>query len=86
MKIEALTIRNYKAFRDVQLINLPAMCVFVGKNGVGNSTLFDVFNFMQDCLRDNVRHALDKRGRFKEVISRDQTGNIEFIIKIPPRI
>ncbi|MDI9348735.1 MAG: AAA family ATPase [Candidatus Symbiobacter sp.] len=81
MKIESLSIRNYKAFRDVQLKNLPAMCVFVGKNGVGKSTLFDVFNFLQDCLRDNVRHALNKRGGFNEVISRDQTGNIAFEIK-----
>jgi len=43
----------------------------VGANGSGKSTLFDVFGFfLHDCLKSNVRHALDKRGRFAEVLSR----------------
>lgn len=70
MKIESIRLQNFKAFRDVHLRNLPPFLVVVGANGSGKSTLFDVFGFLHDCLKGNVRQALDKRGRFREVLSR----------------
>lgn len=70
MKIESIRLKNFKAFRDVHLQDLPAFLVVVGANGSGKSTLFDVFGFLHDCLKGNVRQALDKRGRFGEVLSR----------------
>lgn len=71
MRIESLRVRNYKVFRDITLTDLPGFCVFVGANGTGKTTLFDVFGFLHDCLIGNVRQALDARGRFPEVLSRD---------------
>lgn len=70
MKIESIRLKNFKAFRDVHLKNIPSFLVVVGANGSGKSTLFDVFGFLHDCLKGNVRQALDKRGRFAEVLSR----------------
>jgi len=70
MKIETIHLRNFKAFRKVDLTDLPNFMVVVGANGTGKTTLFDVFGFLHDCLRGNVRSALDKRGRFREVLSR----------------
>lgn len=70
MKIETIRLRNFKAFRDVNLVDLPSFLVVVGANGAGKTTLFDVFGFLHDCLKGNVRSALDKRGRFREVLSR----------------
>lgn len=71
MKIESIRLKNFKAFRDVHLQDMPSFLVVVGANGSGKSTLFDVFGFLHDCLKGNVRQALDKRGRFREVLSRD---------------
>jgi predicted ATPase len=70
MKIESIRLKNFKAFRDVHLQDIPSFLVVVGANGSGKSTLFDVFGFLHDCLKGNVRQALDKRGRFGEVLSR----------------
>ena len=70
MKIETIRLRNFKAFREVNLTDLPGFLVVVGANGTGKTTLFDVFGFLHDCLKGNVRTALDKRGRFREVLSR----------------
>lgn len=70
MKIESIRLVNFKAFRDVHLKDLPSFLIVVGANGSGKSTLFDVFGFLHDCLKGNVRQALDKRGRFREVLSR----------------
>ena len=81
IKIESIRLKNFKAFRDVTMRNIPPMCVVVGANGSGKSTLFDVFGFLRDSLTDNVQVALSKRGGFKEVRTREQDGPIEIELK-----
>ncbi len=77
MKIEYLRIKNFKAFRDIEMKYIPGFCVVVGANGTGKSTLFDVFGFLKDCLTYNVTRAFQSRGGFKEVVSRGhETENI----------
>ncbi len=81
MHIETIKIKNFKVFKDIEIANIPKMAVFLGMNGVGKTTFFDVFGFLYDCLSRNVRAAFDNRGGFSEVISREQTGDIEFVIQ-----
>lgn len=81
MKIESLSVRNFRTLRNVALRDLPSMAVFVGANGSGKSTLFDVFGFLRDSLVHNVRQALARRGGFREVISRDTEGPITIELK-----
>ncbi|WP_028587086.1 AAA family ATPase [Desulfocurvus vexinensis] len=71
MRIESIRLKNFKVFKDVLIEDVPRFCVFVGANGSGKTTLFDVFGFLHDALKGNVRQALSARGRFKEVLSRD---------------
>jgi predicted ATPase len=71
MKIERIRLKNFKVFQDIEIKDIPDFCVVVGANGVGKSTLFDVFGFLKDCLTHNVTKALQSRGGFKEVVSRD---------------
>ncbi len=80
MKIESIRLKNFKAFRDFHLKDIPSFLVVVGANGSGKSTLFDVFGFLHDCLKGNVRQALDKRGRFAEVLSRGCSTTIDSIL------
>ncbi len=84
MRIETLKIKNFKVFKDVEISNIPNMAVFLGMNGAGKTTFFDIFGFLNDCLSKNVKAALTARGGYSEVISREQTGNIEFIIQFRP--
>ena len=70
MQIESIAIKNYRLFRDTRLENIPRLCVLVGANGTGKSTLFDVFSFLKDALSMNVGKALAKRGGYREVASR----------------
>ena len=81
MKIEKIRIKNFKVYQDTEIRDLPNLCVFLGANGSGKSTLFDVFGFLSDSLKNNVKTALNKRGGFKEVYSRNGNGDIEFEIK-----
>ncbi|WP_310388290.1 AAA family ATPase [Roseateles sp.] len=70
MQIESIEIKNYRLFRHTKLANISRLCVLVGANGTGKSTLFDVFSFLKDALAMNVGKAVSKRGGFKELASR----------------
>jgi len=77
MKIQTIRLKNFKTFKELRLTDLPALAVFVGANGTGKSTLFDIFGFLSDALTNNVRQALQRRGGFREVLSRGSSGLIE---------
>jgi predicted ATPase len=84
MHIESIRLQNFRAFKDVEMRNIPKLSILVGANGTGKSTLFSVFGFLKDALTENVRVALAKLGGsrgFKEVCSRDSSGAIEIEIK-----
>lgn len=90
MHIETIKITNFKALKNIQLTRIPSFCVFVGANGVGKTTIFDIFGFLKDCLNTNVKRALLQRGGFKEVISRNAseeliTFEIQFRLLISQR-
>jgi predicted ATPase len=81
MKIKSIKIKNFKAFKNAQMKDIPRFCVIVGANGSGKTTLFNVFGFLKDALSTDVNTAFNKRGGFNEVISRGSEDNIEFEIK-----
>lgn len=81
MKIEKIRIANYKVYKNAEIKDLSNFSVFLGANGTGKTTLFDVFGFLSDALKSNIKIALNKRGGFKEVYSRNGEGPIMFEIK-----
>lgn len=81
MKIEKIKVKNFKVYRDVEIKDISNFSVFLGANGAGKSTLFDMFGFLSDALKSNIRTALNKRGGFKEVFSREGNGPMLFEIK-----
>lgn len=87
MQIESIEIKNYRLFRHATLTHIPRLCVLVGANGTGKSTLFDVFSFLKDALAHNVSKAIAKRGGFKELASRGHLGEpIEIILQFRLKI
>jgi predicted ATPase len=85
MKVESIRLKNFRAFRDVYLRDIPGFCVLIGANGTGKSTLFSVFSFLRDAMTTNVTAALGRLGGsrgFQEVRSRGSDGPIEIELKI----
>jgi predicted ATPase len=39
MKLESIRLKNFRAFRDAEMRDIPRFCVLVGANGTGKSTL-----------------------------------------------
>ena len=86
MKLESIRISNFKIFKNAEMKEIPDLCVVVGANGVGKSTLFDVFRFLKDALTYNIDRALQVRGGFKEVISRGSKATDQIEIEIQYRM
>ena len=84
-RVTALRVRNYRALRDLNLRNLTPLTVLLGPNGSGKSTVFDVFAFLSECFADGIRKAWDRRGRFRELRSRDSSGPIIIELKYRER-
>ena len=80
-RITELRVRNYRALRDLALTKLTPLTVLLGPNGSGKSTVFDVFAFLSECFTDGVRKAWDRRGRFRELRSRNSRGPIVVELK-----
>ena len=90
--IEGIGIQNYRVLQNVTLGKLPwlnsdaspltPMTAVIGKNGVGKSSLFDVFGFLADCLKMGVEDACDRRGRggFDRIRSQGSYGAISFML------
>ena len=76
MRIEHLELRNYRVFHHAVISDLPPMAVVVGANGSGKSTLLDAFGFLKDAVAHDVQAAVDKRGRYSELVSRGQVGPV----------
>lgn len=84
LKLESLRLKNFRAFKNAEIKNIPGYCVLVGANGVGKSTVFSVFEFLKDALDNNVNAALGRLGGnrgFQEVRSRGTEGPIEIELK-----
>ena len=84
MQITQIKLKNFRAFQNVEMRDIPHFAVLVGANGTGKSTLFSVFGFLREAMTSNVTTALAKLGAsrgFKEVVSRNSKGPIEIEIK-----
>jgi predicted ATPase len=86
MKIESIKLKNFKAFKDAAMDNIPPFCALVGANGAGKSTVFSVLEFLRDAMVTNVNIALTKLGGsrgIKEVRTRGvpEDQPVEIILK-----
>ncbi|MBF0627263.1 MAG: AAA family ATPase [Magnetococcales bacterium] len=84
MQIEAIRLKNFRCFREMEFKNIPRFCVLVGANGTGKSTLFNLFGFLREAFSSNIHTALAKTGGsrgFHEVRSRGAEGDIEIELK-----
>ncbi|WP_333155611.1 MULTISPECIES: AAA family ATPase [unclassified Microcoleus] len=80
-RIEYLKVQNYRALHNLELKKLTPLTVFLGPNGSGKSTIFDVFAFLSECFTESLRKAWDRRGRFRELRTRDSEGCIIIELK-----
>jgi predicted ATPase len=90
-RIEGFKVKNFRTLKDVTLGRLwneknkkplTPMTAVIGKNGVGKSSLFDIFGFLADCLKLGCEEACITKGRggFNKLRTQNQNGAVEFEI------
>ena len=80
-RIEYLRVQNFRALQDVEFKAVTPLTVLLGPNGSGKSTVFDVFAFLAECFESGLRRAWDRRGRARELKTRDSDGPVTIEIK-----
>ena len=84
-RIEGFRVKNYRPLKDLEFRDLTPLTVLLGPNGSGKSTVFDVFAFLSDCFELGLRRAWDKRGRARELRTRNSQGPITIEIRYRER-
>ncbi len=80
-RVVGLKVENFRALRKFELKELSPLTVLMGPNGSGKSTVFDVFAFLSECFEAGLRRAWDRRGRAKELKTRDSEGPVVIEIR-----
>ncbi len=79
-RIERLKVQNFRTLQNIEFKNLTPLAVLLGPNGSGKSTVFDVFAFLAECFGNGLRRAWEKRGRARELKSREADGSLRIEI------
>lgn len=69
----ALTVKNFAILGDVD-VRLGRLNVLVGPNGSGKSTLLGVIGFLGDAARSQLADAVEARGGFDRLRTREEPG------------
>lgn len=57
MKIDKLTIKNYRSVRDLELSLSPRINVFIGANNVGKSNILSAMEYLLGSVLSNSQSA-----------------------------
>lgn len=68
--LSELSIHNYKSIRNVHLLNLPKLGVFVGANAAGKSNLADALDFLSLVFRSGLAGAVRAKGGYENICFR----------------
>lgn len=65
--IKELRLRNFRAFENARFVLDDKLTVVIGRNGSGESTLMEAFEFMRDALVEGLVTALIKHGGMSSI-------------------
>ncbi len=80
--LKKITIKNFKSIRE-QTLELGALNVFIGGNGVGKSNLIGVFRFLREIVTQNLAGYTAIRGGADSLLrfGRKQSPEMEFLLE-----
>lgn len=68
--LSELSIHNYKSIRNVNLLNLPKLGVFVGANAAGKSNFADALDFLSLVFKTGLAGAVRAKGGYENICFR----------------
>lgn len=61
--LRSIRIQGVKSARDTGVLAIPKLCVLVGRNGSGKSTIIETLQWLQECSRHGLAEATAQRFR-----------------------
>lgn len=74
MKLNSLTIKNYKSIKTINIKELSNFTIFAGANGVGKSNIFEAIEFFKSAIELGASSAIKKYGGYDNIHSRKARG------------
>ena len=78
MKLQAITIRNFKSLLGVKLEALQGLTCLTGDPGTGKSSFLDALEFIQNVVNRGATVACDLQGGFERLVTQDVFDAIGF--------
>ncbi|MEX0725397.1 MAG: AAA family ATPase [Planctomycetaceae bacterium] len=76
LKLNRIKINGFRRLVDVDL-PLHPLCVMIGPNGVGKTSLLDVFSLLAASARGQLNNRLSDFGGIFSILTRDRTSEVE---------
>ncbi|MEX2091263.1 MAG: AAA family ATPase [Pirellulales bacterium] len=76
-----LHVQGFRRLADVD-IELRPLCVAIGANGCGKTSLLDVFSLLSASARAEFAKSIGDLGGFSSVNTRDSEGVLEFVASL----
>lgn len=88
MKIQSITIRGYKSFREIEEFQLRNLNIIVGANGAGKSNFLSFFKFASALAQGNLQTYVQAQGGPDALLygTRKTTSHLDMCIAFQPGI
>ncbi|GAB6098135.1 AAA family ATPase [Halanaerocella petrolearia] len=67
--IEKVEVENFKSIEKLDL-ELNDFCVFIGANSSGKSNIVDIFKFIRDILKNDLKSAINSRFGWENLLTK----------------
>jgi predicted ATPase len=74
-RFENLTVKGFRRLADVNL-ELRGLCVLIGANGVGKTSLLDVLGLLAASAQGRLNNALGEAGGLPSILTRDRLDRL----------
>lgn len=68
--IKTLRVTDFKIVRDSGLLEIPPLCVLIGRNGSGKSSIIEALDWLSHALSDGLDAATEEFHRITDLICR----------------
>ena len=83
-RFQEIKVKGFRRLYDVQL-ELKGLCVLIGANGVGKTSLLDIFGLLAASADGRLREKLSELGGLAYILTLDKSKqlSIELCMSVP---
>jgi len=76
-KFEKINVKGYRRLLNIE-IQMRSLTVMIGPNGVGKTSILEVFSLLASSANGKLRESISKVGGISEILTSGKSNNISF--------